>query len=43
MDFDRDVVLLILGGSVVFAVLGSIYPVISGLRLSPVEAMRRTT
>lgn len=42
MEFDRDVVLLILAGSVVFAALGSIYPVIRGLRLSPVEAMRRT-
>jgi len=42
MEFDRGVVLLILTGSVVFAALGSIYPVIRGLRLSPVEAMRRT-
>lgn len=42
MEFDRDVVLLILAGSVVFAALGSIYPVVRGLRLSPVEAMRRT-
>ncbi|MBI3056356.1 MAG: ABC transporter permease [Betaproteobacteria bacterium] len=42
MEFDRDVVLLILAGAVVFAALGSIYPVIRGLRLSPVEAMRRT-
>ena len=42
MVFDRDVVLLILAGAVVFAALGSIYPVIRGLRLSPVEAMRRT-
>jgi len=42
MKFDRDVVLLILAGSMVFAALGSIYPVIRGLRLSPVEAMRRT-
>jgi putative ABC transport system permease protein len=42
MEFDRDVVLLILVGSMVFAALGSIYPVIRGLRLSPVEAMRRT-
>lgn len=40
MEFDRDVVLLILAGSVVFAALGSIYPVIRGLRLSPIEAMR---
>jgi len=42
MEFDRDVVLLILAGAVVFAALGSIYPVIRGLRLSPVDAMRRT-
>ena len=42
MVFDRDVVLLILAGAVVFAALGSIYPVIRGLRLSPVDAMRRT-
>jgi len=42
MEFDRDVVLLILAGAVVFAALGSIYPVIRSLRLSPVDAMRRT-
>ena len=41
MAFDRDVFLLILIGSVLFAAMGSIYPVIRGLRLSPVEAMRR--
>ncbi len=39
--FDRQVVLLILGGSVTFAALGSLYPVIQGVRLSPVDAMRR--
>lgn len=41
MDFDREVVFLILAGSVVFAALGSIYPVVRAMRLSPVEAMRR--
>lgn len=40
--FDRNVVLLILTGSVTFATLGSLYPVIHGVRLSPVDAMRRT-
>lgn len=40
--FDRQVVLLILAGSVTFAALGSLYPVIHGVRLSPVDAMRRT-
>lgn len=37
---DRQVVLLILAGSVSFAALGSLYPVIQGVRLSPVDAMR---
>jgi hypothetical protein len=40
IDFDRDVVLLILAGSMVFAALGSLYPVVRGVRLSPAEAMR---
>ena len=40
--FDRNIVLLILAGSVTFAALGSLYPVIHGVRLSPVDAMRRT-
>lgn len=40
--FDANVVLLVLAGSVIFAALGSLYPVIQGVRLSPVEAMRRT-
>ncbi|MCC6194368.1 MAG: ABC transporter permease [Burkholderiales bacterium] len=39
--FDGDVVLLILAGAVIFAALGSLYPVTHGVRLSPVEAMRR--
>jgi ABC-type lipoprotein release transport system permease subunit len=40
--FDANVVLLVLAGSAVFAALGSLYPVIQGVRLSPIEAMRRT-
>lgn len=40
--FDTKVVLLVLAGAVIFAALGSLYPVIQGVRLSPVEAMRRT-
>ncbi|MGQ0545608.1 MAG: ABC transporter permease, partial [Betaproteobacteria bacterium] len=38
--FDADVVLLVLAGAALFAALGSLYPVIQGVRLSPVEAMR---
>lgn len=41
LAFDRQVVLLILAGAVTFAALGSLYPVIQGVRLSPVDAMRR--
>ncbi len=40
--FDGNVVLLVLAGSVIFAALGSLYPVFQGVRLSPVDAMRRT-
>ncbi|OGA54736.1 MAG: hypothetical protein A3G24_11785 [Betaproteobacteria bacterium RIFCSPLOWO2_12_FULL_62_13] len=40
--FDRNVVLLIVAGSVTFAALGSLYPVMHGVRLTPVDAMRRT-
>jgi ABC-type antimicrobial peptide transport system permease subunit len=39
--FDGQVITSILIGSVVFAALGSLYPVVRGVRLSPVEAMRR--
>jgi len=39
--FDARVIVLILVGAVVFAALASLYPVITGARLSPVEAMRR--
>ena len=41
VTFDGQVIGVILFGSVVFAALGSLYPVIRGWRLSPVEAMRR--
>ncbi len=40
--FDASIVLFVLGASAIFAALGSLYPVIRGVRLSPVEAMRRT-
>src|SRR5260370_4450740 len=40
LAFDGRVFLVILFGSVVFAGLGSLYPIIRGVRLSPVEAMR---
>ncbi len=39
--FDANIVLLVLAGSMIFAALGSLYPVIRGVRLSPVEAMSR--
>lgn len=38
--FDGRVLGFIAVGSIVFAALGSLYPVIRGVRLSPVEAMR---
>jgi ABC-type antimicrobial peptide transport system permease subunit len=38
--FDGRVLLLIASGSIVFAALGSLYPIVRGARLSPVEAMR---
>jgi len=41
LAFDGQVIASILIGSVIFAALGSLYPVIQGVRLSPVEAMRR--
>ena len=41
LTFDGQVIASILIGSVVFAALGSLYPVIQGVRLSPVAAMRR--
>jgi len=41
VTFDGQVMMFILIGSLTFAALGSLYPVITGVRLSPVEAMRR--
>jgi ABC-type antimicrobial peptide transport system permease subunit len=38
LGVDRGVFLLILASSVVFGAIGSLYPVLKGLRLSPVEA-----
>ena len=38
--FDGRILLLIALGSVVFAALGSVYPVVRGARLGPVEAIR---
>ena len=40
--FDGRVLLLIGIGSITFAALGSLYPVVRGVSLSPVEAMRST-
>jgi hypothetical protein len=40
VTFDAGIVLLIAAGSVTFAGLGSVYPIVRGVRLSPVEAMR---
>jgi len=40
LAFDGGVFLVILLASVMFAGLGSLYPIIRGVRLSPVEAMR---
>ena len=39
--YDAQMVVSILGGAIFFAALGSLYPVIRGARLSPIEAMRR--
>lgn len=39
--FDANVALLIVVGAILFAALGSLYPVFEGVRLSPIEAMRR--
>ena len=37
---DRNTFILIMLGSFAFASIGSLYPIIKGVRLSPVEAMR---
>ena len=39
LEVDRGVFLLILVSSLLFGVIGSLYPIMKGLRLSPVEAM----
>lgn len=41
VGFDARVILFILAGAVAFAALGSLYPVITGARISPMEALRR--
>jgi len=41
--FDANTVLLVIAGAILFAALGSLYPVFHGVRLSPIEAMRRIT
>jgi putative ABC transport system permease protein len=40
--FGVQVIFLIFIGSISFAALGSLYPVIKGVRLHPIEAMRST-
>ena len=40
LHFDAMLFLLILGSALIFASLGSLYPIIHGIRVSPVEAMR---
>jgi len=41
--FDAHTALLVIAVSILFAALGSLYPVFQGVRLSPIEAMRRIT
>lgn len=41
--FGAHAVLLIFSGAIIFAALGSLYPVIHGIRLNPIEAMRRAS
>lgn len=38
----RELAILIVLGGFAFAVLGSLYPVVKGIRLSPIQAMRST-
>jgi len=40
LSLDGTTSLLILGSALIFAVVGSLYPIVHGIRLSPVEAMR---
>jgi ABC-type antimicrobial peptide transport system permease subunit len=42
LSIDGNTLLLILSGGFVFAALGSLYPIVKGIRLSPVQAMRNT-
>ena len=42
LEVGREVGLLIVLGGLAFALLGSLYPVVKGIRLSPVQAMRST-
>lgn len=39
--FGAQVIFLIVIGSIIFAAIGSLYPVMKGVRLNPIEAMRR--
>ena len=41
VGLDRRVFLLILSGSFLFGAVGSLYPILTGIRLRPVEAMRK--
>ena len=40
LRLDRNSLALILAGGFIFAALGSVYPVVKGIRLSPVQAMK---
>ena len=42
LSIDGTTLLLILLGGFVFAALGSLYPIVKGIRLSPVQAMRNS-
>ena len=40
LHLDRNTFLLIVSGGIGFAVLGSVYPILKGIRLSPIQAIR---
>jgi ABC-type antimicrobial peptide transport system permease subunit len=42
LEVDRGVFLLIVMSCFLFGAIGSLYPIMKGLRLSPVEAMGKT-
>ena len=42
LSIDQNTLLLILLGGFVFAALGSLYPIVKGIRLSPIQAMKNT-